>query len=37
MTTTTIDVATIKPFSHREAMRLQTQELERGCPGSRGF
>jgi uncharacterized protein (TIGR03083 family) len=29
MTTTTIDVATIKPFSHREAMRLQTQELER--------
>lgn len=29
MTTTTVDVATIDPISHREAMRLQARELER--------
>jgi len=29
MTATTIDVTTIEPWTHREAMRLQAQELER--------
>jgi uncharacterized protein (TIGR03083 family) len=28
MTTTTIDVATVEPLTHREAMRLQAHELE---------
>jgi hypothetical protein len=29
MTTTTIDVTTIEPMSHHEAMRLQACELDR--------